>query len=51
MKRRKQIKPNTPAMPDENTDATRIRPGVIEPERNDPTRKIEHPNQQPEQPN
>ena len=47
MTRRKQIKPNTPAMPDENPDATRIRPGVIEPERNDPTRIVKPPTEQP----
>ncbi|MCX6232407.1 MAG: hypothetical protein NTZ33_12795 [Bacteroidetes bacterium] len=49
MSRRKQIRQNTPLRPDENPDATRIRPGVIEPEKNDPTRIIEPPNQQPEQ--
>ena len=38
-------KPLTPAMPDENPDSTRPRPGGNEPEKNDPTR-IEEPTKQ-----
>jgi len=34
-------KPLTPAMPDENPDSTKPRPGGNEPEKNDPTRIVE----------
>jgi hypothetical protein len=43
-------KQNLPAKPDENPDPTRLIPGVNEPEKNDPTRKVEKPAAPPKPP-